>query len=138
MSRKEQIEKEKNAILSKDIAAKNPIFENTQITELYNMFAQYADPRNKKADIRDVLVTARTLGLDTKYQLVFTALEQIADARKGDPVDFETFLKDLTAKLVLSQYQHRAHHTPRRDDPLSSLFWMSRARTSWTSTTSAT
>ena len=99
MSRKEQLEKEKNAILSKDVATKNPIFEAGQITELFNMFSLYADPRNKKTDIRDVLVTARTLGLHEKYHLVFNALEQIADARKGDPIDFETFLKDLTAKL---------------------------------------
>jgi len=100
MSRKDQLDKERNAVLSKDIATKNPIFETSQITELYNLFALYADPRNRKTDIRDVLITARTLGLDTKYQLVFNALEQISDARKGDPIDFETFLKDLTAKLV--------------------------------------
>jgi hypothetical protein len=65
-SRKDTLEKEKNAILGKDIVTKNPIFEASQIGELYNMFSLYADPRNRKTDVRDVLITARTLGLDTK------------------------------------------------------------------------
>lgn len=132
MSRKEQLEKEKNAILSKDVATKNPIFEAGQITELFNMFSLYADPRNKKTDIRDVLVTARTLGLHEKYHLVFNALEQIADARKGDPIDFETFLKDLTAKLVPQLTYVRAPHTPKKVVLLPSLCLTFRARTSWT------
>ena len=64
------------------------------------MFALYADPRSRKSDVRDILMTARTLGLDAKYQVVFRALEEVADARKTE-VDFETFIKDLTAKLVI-------------------------------------
>jgi hypothetical protein len=133
-SRKDLIEKERNAILSKDIATKNPIFEATQIGELFNMFSLYADPRNRKSDVRDVLITAKTLGLDTKYQLVFRALEEIADARKGDPIDFETFLRDLTAKLVASLILFRDHLTLRRAATPPLTFWTSTERASsiWT------
>jgi hypothetical protein len=38
------------------------------------MFALYADPRQRRADIRDILMTAGTLGLDQKYQFVYRAL----------------------------------------------------------------
>jgi hypothetical protein len=133
-SRKDTLEKEKNAIMSKDVVTKNPIFEASQVGELYNMFSLYADPRNRKSDIRDVLITARTLGLDTKYQLVFRALEEIAEARKGDPVDFETFLRDLTAKLVIPSVLHRDHLTLKRDATPLSTYWTSTARASliWT------
>jgi hypothetical protein len=133
-SRKDTLEKEKNAILGKDIVTKNPIFEASQIGELYNMFSLYADPRNRKTDVRDVLITARTLGLDTKYQLVFRALEEIAETRKGDPVDFETFLRDLTGKLVTSLVLCRVHLILRRAAPPLSTYWTSTERASsiWT------
>jgi hypothetical protein len=39
------------------------------------MFWLYADPRQGRADIRDILMTAKTLGLDTKHEIVFRAIE---------------------------------------------------------------
>lgn len=99
-SRKEALDKEKAVVLSKDYATKNPILALEHVEELFNLFALYMDPRNKKTDVRDILMTAKTLGLDQKYQLVFRALEEVADGRHGDPIDFETFIKDLTAKMV--------------------------------------
>ena len=55
------------AALSSDITTKNPVFSSEHIEELFNMFYLYSDPRSSKTDIRDVLVTARALGLDKKY-----------------------------------------------------------------------
>ncbi len=46
-----------------------------------------------------MLTTARTLGLNTKYVIVYRALEEISEAYAGEPVDFELFIKDLTKKL---------------------------------------
>jgi hypothetical protein len=66
------------------------------------MFSLYADPRQRRADIRDILMTAKTLGLDTKFELVYRALEEICDAVGADALDFETFLKELTTKVVTS------------------------------------
>lgn len=45
-------------------------------------------------------MTAKTLGLDTKFELVYRALEEICDAVGADALDFETFLKELTTKVV--------------------------------------
>lgn len=47
-------------------------------------------------------MTAKTLGLDTKFELVYRALEEICDAVGADALDFETFLKELTTKVVTS------------------------------------
>ena len=76
MTSKKQIqENDLKAILAKDIGAKNPIFSIEHITEIHALFSLYADPRQKRADIRDILLTAGTLGLDTKYELVYRALQ---------------------------------------------------------------
>jgi hypothetical protein len=45
----------------------NPIFTNDHILEFYDLFHLYADPRTHKVDLRDVLTTARTLGLHQRY-----------------------------------------------------------------------
>jgi len=68
-------EKELKNILAKDIGAKNPIFSPEHIAELHAVFSLYADPRQRRADVRDILLTASTLGLNVKYELVFRLLE---------------------------------------------------------------
>ena len=52
------------------------------------MFSLYADPRQRRADIRDILMTAKTLGLDSKNAIVFHALEEICDGVGADALDF--------------------------------------------------
>lgn len=52
------------------------------------MFKLYADPRYNRADIRDILMTAKTLGLDSKHELVFRALEEICESVGSDALDF--------------------------------------------------
>jgi Ca2+-binding EF-hand superfamily protein len=89
------------AALSLDIVLKNPIFSSEHVEELFNMFYLYADPRSSKADIRDVLVTARALGLDKKYELVFRAIEEVSEVHGGDRITFESFIKDLTRIIVV-------------------------------------
>jgi len=101
ISRKEAQQKDLNAILAKDIGAKNPVFSLDFISDLHSMFSLYADPRQRRADIRDILMTAKTLGLDTKYEIVFVALQEICDEVGADALDFESFLKALTAKVVI-------------------------------------
>jgi hypothetical protein len=41
------------------------------------LFSLYADPRQRRADTRDMLMTASTLGLDQKYDLVFKVFNDI-------------------------------------------------------------
>jgi hypothetical protein len=67
ISRRDQQQKDLNAILSSPLGAKNPIFSLDMIADLHAMFSLYADPRQKRADIRDILLTAKTLGLDKKF-----------------------------------------------------------------------
>ena len=100
MSRKETQKKDLDAIMNKDIGKKNPIFTADSIAELHAMFSLYADPRQRRADIRDILMTAKTLGLD-RYELVYRVIEEIGDAYGGDPLDFETFLRELTTRIVI-------------------------------------
>lgn len=103
-SLKQALDKERAVHLTKDYAVKNPVLALEHVEELFNLFALYSDPRTKKTDVRDILMTAKTLGMDNKYQLVFRALEEVADGKNGDPVDFETFIRDLTTKLVLAMF----------------------------------
>ena len=102
-SKKEQQEKDLKNVMSKDIGAKNPIFSPETIAELHAMFSLYADPRQRRADIRDILMTAKTLGLDTRNELVYRALAEICDGVGSDAIDFEGFIRELTAKIVLMQ-----------------------------------
>jgi Ca2+-binding EF-hand superfamily protein len=101
MSRKEILQKDLSAVLAKEIATKNPIFSNEHVIELHALFSLYADPRQRRADLKDVLMTARTLGLDEKYDIVFRVLQEVAES-SGDAVNFEEFLKALTARIVIS------------------------------------
>ena len=55
----------------------------------------------RRADCRDLLQTAQTLGLDKKYEIVFKLINDINDSTGGAPLDFETFVKELTNRLVL-------------------------------------
>jgi Ca2+-binding EF-hand superfamily protein len=63
LSKREQLEKDLKAIMTKPIGAKNPIFEEHFIADLHSMFSLYADPRQRRAEMRDILMTAQTLGL---------------------------------------------------------------------------
>jgi hypothetical protein len=100
MSRKEIQEKELKTVLGKDVATKNAVFSPEGISELHALFSLYADPRQRRADVRDILLTASTLGLDTKYEFVFRVLHDIHEGTHGAALDFEGFLKELTARIV--------------------------------------
>lgn len=85
----------------KDIGGKNPIFSPQHIEEIYNVFALYADPRQRRSDVRDILLTASTLGIDSKNELVYRVLQEIHEATSGNALDFESFLRELTNKIVV-------------------------------------
>lgn len=102
MSKREIQEKELKAVLAKDIGAKNPVFSSDTIIELHALFSLYADPRQRRADVRELLLTAETLGLNHKYEFVFRLLQEIQDGTHGAALDFEGFLKELTARIVIS------------------------------------
>ena len=87
-------------MLAKDIGSKNAVFSPDGIAELHALFSLYADPRQRRADIREFLLTAGTLGLDQKYEFVFRLLQEVHDGTHGQALDFEGFLKELTAKTV--------------------------------------
>lgn len=99
-SKREIQEKDLKTILAKDIGAKNPIFSPGHIADIHAVFSLYADPRQKRADVRDILLTANTLGLDAKYNIVIRILQEINDSTNGNALDFEGFLKELTARIV--------------------------------------
>jgi hypothetical protein len=75
-------------ILAKDIGSKNPIFSSESIAEIHAVFSLYADPRQRRADVRDILLTASTLGLDSKYEFVFRLLHEIHEQTGGNALDF--------------------------------------------------
>lgn len=99
-SRKDAYDKEKNAVLAKDYCSKNPVFATDDLSSLYDLFMLYADPRSKRAEIRDILSTAKILGLDTKNAFVFRLIDEVSEGRKGEDFDFEGFIKELTHRLV--------------------------------------
>lgn len=100
MSKREIEEKELKTVLGKDVGAKNPVFSPETIGELHALFCLYADPRQRRADTRECLMTAQTLGLDTKYEFVFRLLDDINHSSGGAALNFEEFLKELTQRIV--------------------------------------
>lgn len=129
MSKREIQEKELKTVLAKDIGSKNPIFSSESIAELHALFSLYADPRQRRADVRELLLTAGTLGLDTKYEFVFRLLHDIQDATNGNALDFEQFLKELTTRIVPSSTLRETPFRRRAAGP-TSPFWTWRARAS--------
>jgi hypothetical protein len=121
MSKNEAQKKELQAILSKEIGAKNPIFSNQHIEELHNLFSLYADPRQRRADIKDLLMTAKTLGLDERYDIVFRVLVEVSEGA-GEAVTFEDFLKSLTARIVICNFMFREALSPKKPEVPTSVF----------------
>lgn len=97
-NRKQLAEKDKKAVFSREIVTKNPVFGKQHCEDFFEMFNLYCDNR-RQCDIADILNTARTLGFDKKYKIIYEALESITTELNGEWVDFETFLKLITDKL---------------------------------------
>lgn len=67
---------------------------------MHALFSLFADPRQRRADVKDILMSARTLGLDEKFDVVFRVLAEVSET-SGDAVNFEEFLKAVTARIVI-------------------------------------
>ena len=91
---------EKNAIFQKDWVKNNTAFTNDQIEDFYELFKLLADPKNNKIFVDEILQTAKTLGIDSKYGLVYKVLEKFQNETGDQGVDFETFVKELTKRVV--------------------------------------
>ena len=99
MTRKQELENEKKIIFAKDYVKSNLVFTNEHISDFYEMFKLLADNRTNKIYVSEVLETAKTLGIDQKYAIVYRCLERLVEDNKDEPVDFETFLKELTKRI---------------------------------------
>ena len=100
LSKKEAQEKDLKAIMAKDIGANNPIFSPAHLAELHAVFSLYADNRMRRTDIRDIILTANDLGLDSKYNMALRLLEEVNESTNGNALDFEGFVKELTNRIV--------------------------------------
>ena len=128
-SKRDAEEKELKAVLAKDIGSKNPVFTTEAIAEIHALFCLYCDPRMRRADVREFLMTAGTLGLDSKYEFVFRIVDDIQNSTGGQALNFEEFLKELTQRVVhLSAC--RAAPSLRTDAAPTSACWMCRLRAS--------
>jgi hypothetical protein len=75
LTKKEIQDKDLKALLAKDIGANNPVFSPGHLEELHKVFSLYADPRVRRTEIRDILYTANSLGLDTRFDIAVRVLE---------------------------------------------------------------
>ena len=94
-SRKELAEKDKKTVFARDIVNKNPVFSKDHCEDFFEMFNLYCDNR-RHCDVSDILNTARTLGFDKKFKLIFEAMSGVNKDLAGEWVDFETFLTLIT------------------------------------------
>jgi hypothetical protein len=74
LNRKDQLEKDKKTIFAKDIVIKNRIFIQQHIEELYELFVLYADNHTHRADLKDIISTAKSVGMDIKYRIIYDPL----------------------------------------------------------------
>ena len=100
LHKREQQEAELKKIMGKDLGSSNPVFSPGAIAEMQKVFYLYTDAKERKIDIRDIVLTANSLGLDAKFNMAFHLLEDIAEAADGNTLDFETFIRELTHKIV--------------------------------------
>jgi hypothetical protein len=119
LSKKEAQERDLKAILSKEIGASNPIFSPGHLAEIHQVFSLYCDPRVRRTDIRDIILTATTLGLDSRYELALRVLEEISESTGNNALDFEGFVKELTAKIVFDELCRATPFRTRVAEPLS-------------------
>lgn len=120
MSRKEAENRDLQTVLTKEVVTKNPIFSPEHVTEMHALFSLYADPRQRRADIKDILMTARTLGLDEKFDIVFRVLAEVSETN-GDAINFEEFLKAVTARIVNLCFYFRDLHSLKKEEELTSV-----------------
>ena len=130
-NKKEHAEQELKKLLAKDIGGKNPIFSPGAIAEMQQVFYLYVDARQRRADVRDMIMTASGLGLDEGHEMAFKVLEEVYEDADGNPLDFETFLKAITDKIVVV-WIGRVVPSARTDDGATSTCWTCRRRGSWT------
>lgn len=62
------------------------------------MFNLYCD-NHRQCDVSDILNTARTLGFDRKFRIVYDAIAGVANDLAGEWVNFETFITLITNKV---------------------------------------
>ena len=96
---------------------------------MQNVFYLYTDFRDKKIDIRDIILTAQSLGLDEKFNMAFHLLEKVAESTDGNSLDFETFLRELTNQVV-RVHKVRATHSATRGGEGRSTYWITTAAAS--------
>ena len=96
---------------------------------MQNVFYLYTDLRDKKIDIRDIILTANSLGLDEKFNMAFHLLERVAESTDGNALDFETFVRELTNQVV-RVHKDRATHSATLGGEGRSTCWISTATAS--------
>jgi Ca2+-binding EF-hand superfamily protein len=97
-SKKDMAEKDRKTVFAREIVTKNPVFSREHCEDFFEMFNLYCDNR-RQCDVSDILNTARTLGFDKKYKIIYDALDAVSKDLAGEWVDFETFLKLITEKV---------------------------------------
>ena len=90
---------------------------------MQNVFYLYTDFRDKKIDIRDIILTANSLGLDEKFNMAFHLLERVAESTDGNALDFETFVRELTNQVVKVD-KYRVTRSARRAGEGRSTCWI--------------
>ena len=135
LSRREIHEKDLQVIMAKPIGNKNPIFDQRLIEDLHSMFSLYADSRQRRVEIRDILLTASTLGLEHKHEFVYRALVEIDEANQSQALDFEGFITELSKKIVTFFSLFRVTHSQRRVDKPTSFCLTDMERENLTSLT---
>lgn len=68
------------------------------------MFKLLADYRTNKIYLSEILQTAQTLGIHEKYKIVYRCLERFQEDIGDEPIDFETFVKELTQRIVIFKH----------------------------------
>jgi hypothetical protein len=67
-----------------------------------------------------MLMAARSLGLDEKFDIVFRVLQEVAE-NSINAVNFEEFLKALTAKIVIYKIKFREILSASKEEALTSV-----------------
>ena len=87
----------------------NRAFTYDQINVLYECFKNFSNPLNNRVFVEDITTAASTLDLHLKHPILFKVLQQVENDYKEDAIDFETFITELTDRMVIDQNSNKGH-----------------------------
>ncbi len=94
---KEQI---KEQTLRRDYVKNNPLFNEEQVSDIYDAFECFQNPKTKTVSLAEFVSSLKLFGFDSKNVIFMKIFKEMEKDNNNRQVDFETFFREILARLV--------------------------------------